>query len=245
VFPYPVTRDRDRTRRLDLTHEPKPYVYGLVGSTAADVVVTTPRNSPPPTSHSRTTSDARPDSVIALIGPSSPGLTTTVASAPSTVGSVYSARARGGEVGRQTSHSSVSQWPRGAAPPMDYYGPSSSGSASSATPASSWLPLQPIKPSVAPAPTRFIRGAVPSSNSAKAPPAVPEPEPERQLGRPEKKPTRDLSSSGRDVFLHTDWGRIQAPDPSPSASGSGRSKHPPQPRVTTPDMNDAPPAYVA
>jgi hypothetical protein len=87
VVPYPVTRDRDRTRRLDLTHEPKPHVYGLVGSTAADVVVT-PRNSPPPTSHSRTTSDARPDSVIALIGPSSPGLTTTVASGPSTESSL-------------------------------------------------------------------------------------------------------------------------------------------------------------
>jgi hypothetical protein len=243
VVPYPVIRDRDRTRRLDLTHEPKPYVYSLVESATADVV--TPRNSPPPTSHSRTASDARPESAIALIGASSPGLTMTVASAPSTSGSGYDARARGGEVGRQTSHSSVSQLPPGAAPPMDYHGHSGRGSASNTTPGSSWFPLQTVNTTVSPAPTRFTRGAVPSSSSTKALPSVHEPEPERQLGRPEKMPTRDVSSSGSDAFMHTDWGRLQAPVPSPPASGSGSSKHPPQPRVTTPDMNDAPPAYVA
>ncbi|KAI0306685.1 hypothetical protein B0F90DRAFT_797183 [Multifurca ochricompacta] len=71
VFPYPVTRDRDHTRRrLDLTHEPKPYMYGFVGRSTPDAVATTSWNSPPLTSHSRT-SDRRPDSATALIGVSS------------------------------------------------------------------------------------------------------------------------------------------------------------------------------
>ncbi|KAH9048565.1 hypothetical protein EDB84DRAFT_201810 [Lactarius hengduanensis] len=67
VFPYPVTRDRDHAQDLDLSHEPKPYVYGLVGGSTRGAAVMAPQSSP---SDSRA-SDGRPDSATALIGPSS------------------------------------------------------------------------------------------------------------------------------------------------------------------------------
>jgi hypothetical protein len=31
VLPYPVTSDRGHAQLLDLSHEPEPYLYGLVG----------------------------------------------------------------------------------------------------------------------------------------------------------------------------------------------------------------------
>jgi hypothetical protein len=228
LFPFPVIRDRDRAHRLDLAHEPRPYVYGLVGSTTADIV-TTPRNS---TSHSRTASDGRRDSTTALIGTSSPGLATPVASASTgNVAAAHGAQVRNGEVERQTPQSSTSQLPPGAAPPVDPFRPSGGGNR--VTTGSSWFPLQPLKPSISPAPTRSIPGAAPSTTQAKPLPTVPVLE--RQPKRPEETPTQNHSPSSGDAFIHTNWGHQQAPDRSP------RKKHLPQPRVTT----DAPPAYVA
>jgi hypothetical protein len=223
-----VTRDRDRTHRLDLAHEPRPYVYGLVGSTTADIV-TTPRNS---ITHSRTASDGRRDSTTALIGASSPGLATPVASASTgNVSAVHGAQVRSGEVERQTPHSSTSQLPPGAAPPLDPFRSSGGGNRTSTGP--NWFPLQPLRPSISPAPTRSIPGAAPSTSHTKPLPTVPVLD--RQPGRPEETPTQNHFSSSGDAFIHTDWGRRQAPDRNP------RKKPSPQPRVTI----DAPPAYVA
>ncbi|KAI0256575.1 hypothetical protein BJV78DRAFT_290531 [Lactifluus subvellereus] len=241
VFPYPVTRDRDQTRRLDLTREPKPYVYGLVGSTMAEEVVT-PRNSPPPTSHSRTANDGRPGSANALIGAAHSGRMTTVTSASGSVASSYSAQSRRGEVGRQASHISANQLPPGAAPPLDHFSLSGGRSGSGTAPGSSWLPLQTLNSPLPSAPIRSSPGVVPSSNTTKA--LLAASERDIQLRRPEKKPTRDPSSGGDGPIHHTDWGRLQAPDRGPGGSGSG-SKHSVPPQVTTPDVIDAPPAYVA
>jgi hypothetical protein len=230
LFPYPVTRDRDRTHRLDLAHEPRPYVYGLVGSTTADIV-TTPRNS---MSHSRTASDGRLDSTTVLIGTSSPGLVMPVASASTgNVAAAHGAQVRNGEVERQTPQSSTSQSPPGAAPPVDPFRPSGGGNRMST--GTSWFPLQPLKPSISPAPTRPIPGPAPNTSTSHSKPLPIIPVLERQPGRPQGTPTQNISSSSGDAFIHTNWGRQQAPDHSP------RKKQLPPPRVTT----DAPPAYVA
>lgn len=240
MFPYPVTRDRDYTRRLDLSHESKPYVYGLVGSTAAEEVVTL-QNSPSPTSHSRTASDGPAN---ALIGASHSGRITTVASTSGAVASTYSAQSRRGEAGRQAPHGSARQLSLGAATPlaMDHFSLSGGGSGLGTSPSASWLPLQTLNPPLPPAPIRSSSGVVPSSNSTTALPTASERE--SQLERPEKKPTRDPSSAGGDVSIHVDWGRLQAHDRGPSGSGSG-SKHSARPQVSIPDVTDAPPAYVA
>jgi hypothetical protein len=238
VFPYPVTRDRDHTRRLDLSHESKPYVYGLVGSTTAEEVVT-PQNSPSLTSHSRTASDGPAN---ALIGASHSGRMTTVAPASGAVASTYSAKSRRGEAERQAPRGSASQLPLGAAPPLDHFSLSGGGNGSGTSPGASWLPLQTLNPPLPPAPIRSSSGVMPGSNSTTALPTASERE--SQLERPEKKPTRDPSSAGGDVSIHADWDRLQAHGRGPSGSGSG-SKHSARPQVSIPDVADAPPAYVA
>src|SRR5712675_3676829 len=117
AFPFPVTRDRDQTRRLDLAKESRPYEYGIVGRSV-------------PTSHSPAasqslTSDGWRDSVAPLIGASSNGLTPMA-------GSGYNGGQAGVDVGRQRSQSSAHQLPPGAAAPvsspsLDHYSQSGSG----------------------------------------------------------------------------------------------------------------------
>ncbi|KAH9079294.1 hypothetical protein EDB83DRAFT_2310981 [Lactarius deliciosus] len=234
VFPYPVTRDRDHAQDLDLSHEPKPYVYGLVGGSTRGAAMMAPQSSP---SDSRA-SDGRPDSATALIGPSS-GFT-SMAMATGALGrgllsSAPSAPSKGGEVGRQTSHGSISQLPPGAAAPSTYLG-SSSGSGPPPDP--SRYPLQVVNPP-------SIRSSFPvemvgsSNSSAKAPLVVFEGG--GQSARAEKKSASGPSSPERDVIVHTDGGRLPVPGHGLLASGSG-SKTPAQPGVSN---SDSPPAYVA
>lgn len=123
VFPYPVTRDRDQNRRLDLNKESRPYEYGHVGRPTS-----VPGSSPSP-SH-----DGRPDSATALIGAS--GLT-PMASASGNIATIHSTL---GEVGRQPSHNS--SLPLGAAAP-DHYS-HSAGSISGASLNTAPLASQPL-----------------------------------------------------------------------------------------------------
>ncbi|KAI0005913.1 hypothetical protein BJV74DRAFT_4577 [Russula compacta] len=141
VFPYPVTRDREQTRRLDLSHESRPYEYGIVGRSTPDT------GSPALVSH-----DGRRDSATALIGTSSMG-SIPMASAPSI-------QSRGGDVGRQASRSSNPLLlPPGAAPPRDYHSSDGgSASGSSTTPGtSSRRPLQVINPPYRRDPFNLVR----------------------------------------------------------------------------------------
>lgn len=139
MFPYPVTRDRDQNRRLDLTKESRPYQYGLVGHAA-------PGSSPSP-SH-----DGRPDSATGLIGASGVGLT-PMASASGNIATIH------GTLGAAL--------PVGAAPPDRYShsGGSVSGASSSTAPLASnqRAPLQVINsPSPPGSPqSGFSPGAVP------------------------------------------------------------------------------------
>ncbi len=233
VFPYPVTRDRGHAQHLDLSHEPKPYMYGHVGGSTHDAAVMAPRSSP---SHSRA-SDGRPDSATALIGPSSGFASMALATgAGGLLSSVPGAQSRGGEVGRQASHSSTGHLPPGAAAPATYLG-SSSGSGS--TPGSSRYPPQAVNP-----PSSILSSfpveKVDSSNSfAKAPLVVSEGG--GQSARAEKKSAPDPPLPEGDIIIHMDGGLLAVPDHGLLASGSG-SKTPAQPEVSN---SDAPPAYVA
>ncbi|KAH9180432.1 hypothetical protein EDB89DRAFT_1919100 [Lactarius sanguifluus] len=234
VFPYPVTRDRDHTQDLDLSHEPKPYVYGLVGGSTRGAAVMAPQSSP---SDSRA-SDGRPDSATALIGPSS-GFASmamaTGASAGGLLSSAPSAPSKGGEVGRQTSHGSIIQLPPGAAAPSTYLG---SSSWSGPPPGPGRYPLQVVNPP-------SIRSSFPvemvgsSNSSAKEPLVVSEGG--GQSARAEKKSASGPSLPEGDVIVHTDGGRLPVPGHGLLASGSG-SKTPAQPEVSS---SDSPPAYVA
>jgi hypothetical protein len=250
VFPYPVTRDRDETRRLDLTKESRQYEYGLVWRP----MPTTSSGGPPSMIYD--SGDGRRDSITALIGATG-GLTPTMSG---NVASIPGTQTRGGEVGRQGSHSSAHhQLPPGAAPPLDRHSPSVTGSgsvsgSSTAPGPSSRRPLQVINPPLSPISPASIRTGfspddVPSSGSA---PMV-APEPEKQSVRSEKKSAHAFSSSSSSgpILVHSDGGHIQGGDRRLSASGSGgvpERKPPAQPEPTTTsvvDATDAPPAYVA
>jgi len=247
VFPYPVTRDRDETRRLDLAKESRPYEYGLVGRSMS----TTSSGGPPSMIYD--SGDGRRDSITALIGATG-GLTPTMSD---TVASIPGAQTRGGEVGWQGSHSSTHhQLPPGAAPPLlDRHSPSVTGSgsvsgSSTAPGPSSRRPLQVINPPLSPISPASIRTGfspedVPSSGSVSM-------EPEKQSVRSEKKSAHAFSSSSSGpILIHSDGGHIQGGDRRPSASGSGgvpERKPSAQPEPTTTsvvDPTDAPPAYVA
>ncbi|KAI9508457.1 hypothetical protein F5148DRAFT_1355272 [Russula earlei] len=235
VFPYPVTRDRDHTRRLDLSKETRPYEYGLVGrSTPASH--SRSGSEPGMISQSRTgTSNGRPDSVAALIGPSIGG------------GFLPREAVSGGDVQvvRQPSHHLNHPLPPGAAPPQSQSGGGgSSVSGSSATPGPSNRRLQVVNPALSPA--SMLAAGYPSgaaSGSSSVPLAVAEPE--RQ-----KNPAQDdfmLSSSGP-LIVHTDGGRLHSSDHRPSASASGPESVPEstpaaQPARAAPEPTDAPPAY--
>ena len=232
MFPYPVTRDRGRAEHLDLSHEPKPYEYGLVGRSTHDGAVMAPRSS---LSYSRA-SDGRPDSATSLIGAPSGFTSMALATgAGGLVSSAPSAQSRG-EVGRQPSHSSISHLPPGAAAPGTYLD-SGSGSGDP-TAGSSRYPLQVVGPPAS------IRSSFPaemmdrSSGSAKAPLVVSEGG--SQSARAEKKSALPPPNEG-DIVVHMDGGRLPVSDHGGLASGSG-SKTLIQPGVSN---ADAPPAYVA
>lgn len=207
VFPYPVTRDRDHAQQLDLSHEPRPYAYGAVGRPTDDVA---PMARQSFTSYSGA-SDGRPDSATSLIsGPS--GLTTmSMAGAGGILTSIPGASSKGGEVGRQTSHSSNGHLPPGAAAPATYLGSSSSGSDS--IPGSSRYPLQVANPP-------SIRSMVISEG-----------------GRAEKK-SAPAPLLEEDIVIHTDGGRLPVPNHGLLASGSG-TKVPTQPEVSNSDAPPA------
>lgn len=217
MFPYPVTRDRDQTRRLDLNKESRPYEHGLVGRSTQ---MTAPGSSP-------AQSDGRPDSATDLIGASTTGLT-PMTSASGNIATIHGAL---GEVRRQS-------LPVGAAPPehYSYSAGSISGTSSSTAPAPSNLrPLQVINSPPIPL-SGSSSGGVPGSHSI--PFAVPE-----QSAWPEKSHARGLSSStlSSDTQFQGRDGR-----PSGSGSGGvleGTSSAAPGPIPEEPI--DAPPAYVA
>ncbi|KAI0062359.1 hypothetical protein BV25DRAFT_677813 [Artomyces pyxidatus] len=72
-------RVRDRRRELDLTNEPKPYEYGLVGHTSSGILTSTPPSTPPASTslnhHSRSSTflHSRADSTTPLMYPIGPG----------------------------------------------------------------------------------------------------------------------------------------------------------------------------
>lgn len=249
VFPYPVTRDRDQTRRLDLARESRPYEYGLVGRSTP---MTDSGSSPGLFNHSRP-SDARRDSATALIGSSSGGLP-PMASASANVAPIQGTQSRGADVGRQPSHSSAHQLPPGAAPPgaapgaappHDYYSPSVTGSGSVSGSSATGgppirRPLQVINPPLSPMSMRYSNDM---SGSGSAPMVVPEPERSSMY----KMPTQDIASSSGAIHVHSDGGRIEGGDRRPSVSGSGavpERKPPAQPVPTSEEPIDAPPAYA-
>jgi len=237
AFPFPVTRDRDQTRRLDLAKESRPYEYGVVGRSA-------PVSHSPSASQSLT-NDGRRDSVAPLIGPSSNGLTPMASSGflPSNGGQA--------DVGRQRSQNSAHHLPPGAAAPLptlDQFsqsgsgggggggGGSVSGSSVSAGP-SGRRTLQVINPRLSPTPTfGFSPEAVPGSSSV--PMAAPESEKQRFENA-------DFSSSSGPVIVHSDGGRVQPHDHRPSGSGSSAAPQSnPSAQPATPEPTEAPPAYM-
>jgi hypothetical protein len=225
VFPYPVTRDRDQGRRLDLTKESRPYEYGLVGRSTQ---MTGPGSSSAPQSH-----DGRPDSATALIGSSAIGLT-PMASASGNFATMHGTQTGVGEVGRHSSHHSTTL-PAGAALPDRYSYSGGSVSASSSIPAapSNRRTLQVVNSPSSPPLSGPSFGAMAASGS---PPAVYEPEKQSVLS--EKTHARGPSSSSG-VILSNDGG--------PSGSGPGGVPEitpSPEPERITEEPMDAPPAYV-
>jgi hypothetical protein len=223
VFPYPVTRDRDQTRRLDLNKESRPYEYGHVGRSTQ---MTAPGSSP---AHSPAQSDGRPDSATDLIGASTPGLT-PMASASGNIATIHGTL---GDVRRQSLHNSTTL-PLGAAPPDHYSysaGSISGASASTAPAPSNVRPLQVINSPPMPL-SGSSSGVVPSSHSI----------PHEQSAWPEKTHARGLSSS----TLSSD-AQFQGRD-GPSGSGPGvvlQGTTSPVPGPIPEEPTDAPPAYVA
>jgi hypothetical protein len=218
VFPYPVTRDRDQTTRLDLNKESRPYSYGHVGRPTS-----VPGSSPSP-SH-----DGRPDSATALIGAS--GLTPMTSA-----GNIATIHGTLGEVGRHPSYNST--LPLGAAPPDHYShsaGSVSGASLNGAPPAS--RPLQ-VTNSSPPMP--------PLSGSSSGAVLGPVPLTAHESTWPEKNPDRRLSSSSGAILSNDD--QSQVPDGRPSGSGPGgvlQGTPSARPGPTAGDPTDAPPAYVA
>lgn len=185
VFPYPVTRDRDQGRRLDLNKETRPYEYGLVGrSSQIGATGTLPAQS----------HDGRPDSSAGLIGISGVGLT-PMASASGPLTTMY---------GSQNSErqASLHRLPPGAAP-RDHYshsGGSVSASSSAGPTADNRRSLHVMNsPSTMPTVPGPSFGAVPGSSST----PFAGHEPERQSAWPEKSHARGASSSSG-VILSND-----------------------------------------
>ncbi|KAI9466086.1 hypothetical protein BJY52DRAFT_320693 [Lactarius psammicola] len=147
--------------------------------------------------------------------------------------SVPGAQSKGGEVGRQASHSSIGHLPPGAAAPATYLG--SSGGLGPA-PGSSRYPLQAINPPSSSFPVEKVDS---SNSSVKAPLVVFEGG--RQPAQAEKKSALDPPLPEGDIIVHMDGGRLPVPDHGLLASGSG-SKTSAQPEISN---SDAPPAYVA
>ncbi|KAH9966548.1 hypothetical protein BC827DRAFT_674801 [Russula dissimulans] len=243
AFPFPVTRDRDQTRRLDLAKESRPYEYGVVGRSVPI------SHSPPMASHTLTSaSDGRRDSATPLIGTSSGALTPMPSSGLMTSNGAQT------DVGRQRSQSSTHhQLPPGAAAPvasLDHYsqsgsgggggggGGSVSGSSISAGP-SGRRALQVVNPRLSPTPTfGFSPEIVPGSSSV--PMAAPGSEKQRF-----EVAAQDLSSSSGPVIVHSDGGRVQPHDHRPSVSSSGGvPQSNPSALPATPEPTEAPPAYA-
>lgn len=211
VFPYPVTRDRDHAQQLDLSHEPRPYSYGVVGRPTDDVAAM-PRQSS--TSYSGA-SDGRPDSATSLISGPSGLISMSMAGAGGILSSNPGAPSKGGEVGRQTSYSSNGHLPPGAAAPATYLGSSSSGSDS--IPGSSRYPLQVANPP-------SIRSMVVSDGGSHS-------------ARAEKK-SAPAPLPEEDILIHTDGGRLPVSNHGLLASGS-ETKVPAQPIVSNSDAPPA------
>jgi hypothetical protein len=158
-----------------------------------------------------------------------------MAGAGGILSSNHGAPSKGGEVGRQTSHSSAGHLPPGAGAPATYLGSSSSGSGS--IPGSGRYPLQVANPP-------SIRSSFPaemvdnSNSSVKGPLVVSEGG--SHSARAEKKST-PAPLPEDDIIIHTDFGRLPVPDHGLLASGS-EAKNSAQPEVPN---TDAPPAYVA
>ncbi len=223
VFPYPVTRDRDQGRRLDLTKESRPYEHGLVGRSTQ---MRAPGSSPAQ-SH-----DGRPDSSVPLIGASSVGLT-PMASASATM---YGDQTRVGEVGRQASQISHGL-PLGAAPPDRYShsGGSVTSASSSVGPTSpNRRPLQVINSPPSPMPTLPGPSSGAMLGSSSTPYAGHD---EKQSAWSGKTHARNASSSSGAILSND--GHFQGHDDRPSGSG------PVVPEPITGEPTDAPPAYVA
>jgi len=240
VFPFPVTRDRDSTRRLDLNHESRPsYQFGSVGRSTPDGGMTASGSAPALVSHPRASGDVRRDSAAALIGAPSgtPGYNN------------YGAQARGGDVGRQPSRGSnyQLQLPPGAAPPQEYYAPSRTGSdsvsASSVAPGSTnRRPLQVTNTPLSPISVRssMSSGVVP--NPGTVPLALPEHE--RQAWA-EKRSAQDLAAQSGGVQGASGSHHIQGHDYRPSSSGLEAVPEPyAHPEPIAPEPTEAPPAYA-
>lgn len=217
AFPYPVTRDRDQDRRLDLTKVTRPYEYGLVGGAPGRL--------------SAQSRDGRPDSSASLAG--RPGVEfSPMASISGPLTTVH---------GTQNSERQASQdlhrLPQGAAAPRDHYshsGGSISASSSVGPTSPNRRPLHVINspPSPMQTPPGPSSGPVPGSSSA----PIAGHEPEQRSTWPEKKTHSRGASSSSGVILSND-GQFQDRDRRASIVSA-----PVQP---DPDSTDAPPAYVA
>jgi hypothetical protein len=230
VFPYPVTRDRDQGRRLDLTKDTRPYEHDR---RSAQIGAPGSPGRLPAQSH-----DGRPDSSAPLIGTSGVGLT-PMTSASGPLATVYGAQSSERR-GSQTSH----RLPPGAAPgavPRDHYshsGGSVSASSSVGPTSPNRRPLHVINSPPSPMPTlpgpSF--GVVPGSSST----PFAGHEPEQQSTWPEKTHARGASSSSGTVFSND--GQFQGRDPRASVSAASALVEP-DPIIGEP--TDAPPAYMA
>ena len=139
----------------------------------------------------------------------------------------------GGQVGRQTSHGSISQLPPGAAAPSTYFdGSSGSGGP---TAGSSHYPLQVANPHSS-IQSSFRAELAEGSSSSKAPQVTSEGG--TQLAQAEKMSASAPLPEG-DIVIHMDGGRLPVSDHGVSAPGSG-NKTPP----VVLSHSEAPPAYV-
>jgi len=137
VFPYPVTRDRDQDRRLDLSKETRPYEYGLVGGAPGRL----PAQS----------LEGRPDSSAPLIGRSSIGFSPM-------------ASASGPLATRQPSQD-LHRLPPGAAPSHSARSVSASSSVGPSSPNRRPLHVTNSPPSLMPMLPGPSSGAAPGSSS--------------------------------------------------------------------------------
>lgn len=225
VFPFPVTRDRDQRRRLDLTKETRPLEHDRRST----------QIGAPAQSH-----DGRPESTAGLIGTSGVGMT-PMASASGPLASMY---AQNNE--RRASQNSHGL-PPGAAPgpiPRDHYshsGGSVSASSSAGPTSPNRRPLHVINAPPSPMPTLpgTSSGVVPGSSST----PFAGYEPERQSSWPEKAHVRGASSSSGTILSND--GQFQGRDPRASVSVVSAISAPVQPEPIPGEPTDAPPAYMA